>query len=294
MRQKSLRLFFLVIFFQYSIILSVSEIYNYRISQITKQHLFETNTHYTTVMLLFDEFLKKNYDNIQENYFGGFASFIYHPQPWYYRIDFAGSLISAKSDQSQFSGSQTDDILISIGRNWKNEKRSITLSGLFGMPTHNVTILKHASLGYGQFGLGVQLDCDFAFNKKNSFLLGLRYINFIPRQAIDSSGNIFKFTIGNLGDILLASKNEWGKHGFEIGYTAKFDFGADIKPKVPDIIEETNYTRNYYYAAYKYKFSIKNISNKFILEASYSYDRKIKRLRDKYIIIAWATWIIHF
>ena len=294
MRQKILRLFFLIIFFQHSIIIAKSEVFNYRISQITKQHLFETNNHFTTVMLLFDVFLKKNFDNIQENYFGGFGSFIYHPQPWYYRIDFAGSLINAKSDQSQFSGSQTDDLLISMGRNWKNEKRSITLSGLFGVPTHKITILQNPSLGYGQFGLGVQLDCDFAFNKKNSFLLGLRYINFIPRHAIDNSGNIFKFTIGNLGDILLASKNEWGKHGFEIGYTAKFNFGADIKPKVPDIIEETNYTRNYYYAAYKYKFSIKNVTNKLVIETSYAYDRKTTKFRDKYIITSWISWIINF
>ena len=173
-------------------------------------------------------------------------------------------------------------------------KRQHLLAGVFGIPTHKNYALLHPQLGYAQYGLGVQLDGSYAFNNKNAFLYGIRYIGFVPSTACDLENNKFKFSIGNIADILLASKNNWGKHGFEVGYTARFDFGAKVSPNFDDIVEKTNYIRSNYYAVYKYRFLINNIANRFLLNFSYSFDHVPKKFGNKFIIFIWTAWDIRF
>lgn len=299
MKNKILKLFFSVIILQISNLLSISIVYNFRIAQITKQRIFENENrkkrHYTLLALLFDQYYKKRYDNIRQNYLGGLGSFIYNSKSYYVRADFAASHIYEKTFDSKFSDAQVDDILFSLGKNFNINKQSkLTLTGLFGVPTHKNFALQHPQFGYGQYGLGIQADGSYEFNNQNAFLYGVRYINFLPSDALDPNDNKYKFTIGNLADILVASKNNWRKHGFEVGYTARFDFGAKIYPNLDDIIEKTNYIRSNFYAVYKYRFVVNNVANRFLLNLSYSFDHVPKKFGNKYIIFVWAAWDFRF
>ncbi|MCL4361439.1 hypothetical protein M1446_03725 [Candidatus Dependentiae bacterium] len=294
MKKKILLLFLITV--GWPNLYSVSIVYNFRIAQITKQQIFEkTNQHFTLVTLFFDQFLKKHTGEHQ-NYLGGLESFIYNFESYYFRTDFAVSNISEDNCISKFSDTQTDDILFSFGKNFTlNRQSKITLTGLFGIPTHKLFVLQKPNFGFSQFGIGAQVDGSYAFNNKNSLLFGARYIHFIPRNTIDCDKNIFKFTSGNLADILVASKNNWGKHhGLEFGYTAKFNFGADICPKFDDIIKKTNYIRSNYYLVYKYKFIINNVSNRLLFNISYGFDHLPKIFGNKYIIFFWTAWDVRF
>ena len=94
-----------------------------------------------------------------------------------------------------------------------------------------------------------------ALNDEGALLYGARYIYFVPRKALDSLDEPHTFTIGNIGDLLLAYKNNWNKkNGIELGYTARFRFGAHISPNLDDIVKKTNYIRSNFYIVYKYRF----------------------------------------
>jgi len=278
-------------------LLSISIVYNFRIAQITKQPITENTTqNHMLSGLAFDVYQKKYTPGISQNFAGGLASYIYNFKPYYFRTDFAASHIRENDHHTTtFSGAQTDDILFTIGRNAKiNDHNIVTLSGLFGIPTHKTLALQHVDFGYGQVGTGVQLDGAYTFHQNNSFVYGARYIYFVPRKACDDLGKKHTFTIGNIGDILVAYKKNWTKHGLEFGYTARSQFGAHISPSLDEIVQKTNYVRSSFYAVYKYKFFIKNISNRLLFNIAYGFDHRPKTFGNKYIITVWAAWNINF
>ncbi len=296
MKQTSLLLFLFIITTTHYLH-SRSVVYNFRIAQITKQHLFETANQrkYTVIGLLFDEVSQKRYDGIHRNYFGGLGTFIYTIEDYFFRADFAVSLVQQKSFDSHFADTQTDDFLFTFGKNFKiSENADITLSGLFGVPTHPVYTLIKPEFGFGQFGLGLQLDSVYKINPINSLVFGGRYIYFIPRCAQNSEKNCFKFTQGNLIDFLVASKNVWGKHGLEVGFTPRFAFGAKICPYLDDIIEKSNYIRTTWYAVYQYKFMINNVKNRLLFNIASGFDATGKKYGNKYIVFIWGAWDIKF
>lgn len=282
----------------YSSLSAISMVYNFRIAQITKQPIFEKtfNRNHTIVALLFDQFYKKRNNTTHQNYAGGLGSFIYDCEPYYFRIDAALSNIRQTDNHiTTFSGTETDDILFTVGRNFiVNEQALITLSGLFGVPTHKIFRLRHPDFGYSQVGMGIQLDGSYTVDCIGSLLYGARYIYFVPRNALDDCKKKYNFTIGNVGDILLAYKNTWNQHGLELGYTFRSQFGAHIRPNLDDTVEKTNYLRSNFYIVYKYKFLTYNVANRLLFNFSYGFDHNPKTFGNKHIITLWASWNIGF
>jgi hypothetical protein len=300
-RQKMLRVLFgllLGVMAGYQASLSsISIVYNFRIAQITKQPItgVVSEKKHMVLGLLFDQY-QKQYNGVQQNFAGGLASYIYEPRPYYLRIDGAVSHIHEKSkSKTTFSGTETDDILFSFGRNFiPSDHTKVTVSGLFGIPTHKVYRLQHVDFGYSQVSLGLQLDSLYTVNQITDFIYGARYIYFVPRKASDATCSRYKLTIGNIGDLLVALKHQWNKHGLEYGYSARFNFGAHICPKMDDFAKKTNYTRSNFYLVYKYKFLINDIPNRFLLNISYGFDSKPKVFGNRRIVLVWASWSVDF
>ncbi len=275
---------------------AISIVYNLRIAQITKQPLSnDKRDTYETVMLLFDQYQKK-YNGIRQNFIGGLGTFIYNFKSCYFRVDAAASHIHQEGGgATPFSGTETDDILFTGGYNFKmNDRALLTLSGLFGIPTHKILSLQHVSFGYGEVGAGAQIDGSYALNHTTALLYAARYIHFLPRTAQDNLGINYRFTIGNLGDLLVACKNSWTKHGLEGGYTARANFGAHIYPHLDDTVAKTNYQRSSFYLVYKYNFLIHNLSSRLLFNIAYGFDHKPKIFGNKHILTLWTAWKISF
>lgn len=298
MKNRIPKWFILVCILPYAHLRAISIVYNFRIAQITKQPIFEENNtqHHSVIALLFDQYQKKYHGDSTQNFAGGLSAYIYNARSYYFRVDTAASHIHSTTNHiTTFSGIKTDDILITIGRNFKlNALNSTTFSVLFGMPTHCPNILKHTDFGYGQVGTGVQIDGSYDLQHKNHFLYGLRYNYFVPRTARDEQNNKYRFTIGNIGDLLFGYKHNWTHHGLEFGYTQRWDFGAAIRPHLDDIVKKINYTRSNFYFVYKYIFSINNLEHRFLFDVSYGFDQKPKKYGNKYIITVWGAWNIRF
>jgi hypothetical protein len=281
----------------YAPLCGISIVYNFRIAQITKQPITEAeNMHdYSTIGLIFDQYNKTRDDRFQ-NFVGGLGAFIYNFQQYYFRTDFAVSHVNAHTDNTlTFSGTVTDDLLFTIGRNFiLGDCKVITLSGLFGVPTHEILSLQHAQLGYGQVGTGLQLDGAYPIRHNSSLLYGVRYVHFFVRDAKDDCHNTYRFGIGNLEDFLLSYKTTWTPHGLEVGYTSRFQFGASICPNLDTIVERTNYIRSNFYAVYKYKFNIRDIANRLLFNISYGYDHTPHQYGNQYIVTLWGSWNVNF
>jgi len=282
-----------------STVLAISIVYNYRIAQVTKQPIFENVKPHesTTVALLFDQYQKKYDNETRQNFIGGLGSYIYEFEPCYFRADFAVSHVQQTVNHiTTFTGTETDDILFTFGSNViKNATKTVALSGLFGIPTHAIFRLKHVDFGYGQVGLGTQLDGTYRFNDTGHAVLGgLRYIYFVPRTAYDSACAKHTFSIGQLGDLLVAYKKSWYSHGIEFGYTARFQFGSSIYPNFDNIIEKTDYRRSNFYGIYKYKFLIDDLPNRLLFNISYGFDTSPKTFGNQHVITLWAAWNINF
>lgn len=290
--------FLFIIFTSYcSKLYPISIVYNFRIAQITKQPIYEqqdVNNH--VIALFFDQFRKKYTGEIRQNFIGALGSYIRSFRPYYFRTDFAVSHIKEKTKSvTTFSGTETDDILFSLGCNVrKNKVTPLTVSGLFGIPTHKIFRLQHIDFGYSQVGLGIQADGLYQLNPSNAFIYGGRYIYFIPRNALDKNHKRYKFTLGNIIDLLAAYKTNWDHHGFEVGYTERFRIGAHICPHLDNTIQKANYIRSNFYAVYKYKFMIRNVHNRLLFNFAYSFDSSSKIFGNRYIIFLWSSWNIGF
>ncbi len=293
--KQQLLIFFIFIAPYY--LYSRSVVYNFRIAQITKEHIFEPENKrpYTFIGLLFDEVSQKRYNDIHRNYFGGLGTFIYSWESYFLRADFAVAQVQQTDIDSHFKDTQTDDFLITLGKNFLiSNHANLTFSGLFGFPTHPVYALQKPYFGFGQYGIGAQLDSVYRFNQNNSLLLGGRYIYFVPRSATDDHCMKHIFSIGNLIDFLVASKNVWGKHGVEIGFTPRFSFGAKVYPSFDTIVEKSNYIRASWYAVYQYKFKYHSTIQRFLFNIASGFDIAPKRYGHKYIVFLWAAWDVKF
>lgn len=276
---------------------AISIVYNFRIAQITKQPITdEDNYHKNTIIaLLFDQY-SKTHNDTKQNFIGGLGAYIFTFNPYFFRTDFAVSHIKAQDhDITTFTGTETDDILFTLGRNFKfGDRKVLTASALFGIPTHQILRLQHTDFGYGQFSAGAQLDGSYPIARSGAFLGGIRYIHFFKRHAYDYTHTRYLFTIGNVQDFLVAYKHSWPKHGIEGGYTSRFQFGAAVCPNLDDIIERTNYIRSSFYAVYKYKFAIRETLNRLLLNIGYGFDHRPHTFGNKYIVTLWGSWNINF
>ncbi len=287
-------LLFIIIIMQNIPLYAISMVYNFRMAEITKQPIFHepNDISDTIVALLFEEY-KKKYNKIHTNYTGGLGSVIRTVKSYYFRTDFAGTYISEKfHHKTIFKGSQADDILFTVGKSFIFAHHSmITLSGLLGIPTHRNLILQHIDFGFGQIGIGIQIDGAYGSNHKKGLLYGFRYVYFIPRDIFDEDNQRYRFTVGHITDILLAYQYRWQKnHEIESGYTVETRIGADIHPYVNYAVRRINYITSNFYFVYKYKFLIKNIANRLFFNFAYGFDNKPNRFSDKHIVTMWLSW----
>lgn len=281
-----------------SFIHGVSVVYNFRIAQITRQSIGQQTEKRpnSLSMLLFDFFQKTHSFNIRENYAGGLLTYNRDiAKLCYFRTDFAVAHVNQKNNCVQtVEVIEPDNILLSAGRNFKPTERSkVTLSGLLGIPTHEVNTLQRVGFGVGQVGVGVQLDGLYKITKPIDFLWGARYNYFIPRTAFNAQGDCYQFTVGSIADVIVAlqSSNPLS-HGIEGGYSGRWGFGAHATPRIAQI-GLLNYMRNNVYLVYKYTFLRKYFAHRLLLNVSYGSDAKPKNYGYDAVMV-WASWGISF
>ncbi|MBP9764774.1 hypothetical protein KBD08_00375 [Candidatus Babeliales bacterium] len=277
---------------------AVSIVYNFRIAQVTRQPIAaHTQKRPNSLsVLLFDFFQKTRTQNIRENYIGGITTYNRNfAEKYYLRTDFACAHTHQTIKQKTTANvTETDDILFTVGRNiLAHEKLKVSISGLFGIPTHAVHTLQRVGFGTGQVGVGVQLDGLYHLKQKVDFLWGTRYNYFIPRNAFDAQCNSYKFTIGSIADILIAAQTSNPlSHGLEGGYAARWGFGIKATPTIAQL-DSFNYMRNNFYLVYKYTFLRQRFAHRLLLNISYGYDVKPERLGYNAVMI-WGSWGVAF
>lgn len=277
---------------------ALSVVYNFRIAQITRQTIGQQTEKRPNSLgiLLFDLFQKMHGFNIRENYAGGLLTYNRDiAKHCYLRTDFAVSHVHQTSNcATTVEVIEPDNILFTAGRNFTpTQKMKITLSGLLGIPTHNVNTLQRVGFGVGQVGVGVQLDGLCKITKPVDFLWGARYNYFIPRSAFDTQGICHKFTVGSIGDVIVALQTSNPlSHGLEVGYSGRWGFGVSATPAIANL-DLLNYMRNNVYAVYKYTFLRKHFAHRLLLNVSYGSDAKPKRYGYDAVMI-WGSWGISF
>lgn len=278
-------------------LLAISVVYNFRIAQITRKPITQKteNKPDSVAPLIFDFFQKMKNFNVRENYAGGLVTYNHNFTHDFFRADFAVAHAGRKVDNVQtVDVTESDDILFTAGHCIiHNPNAMVTLSGLFGIPTHSVFTLERIGFGTGQVGLGVQLDGLHKFTKNSDFLWGTRYNYFIPRTAFDVNNNPYQFTVGSIADLLIGFQTSKPLgHGVEGGYSTRWGFGIESSPKILNL-DQFNYIRNSFYLVYKYTFLTPRVAHRLLLTASYGFDSKPK-LYGFNAVMVWGSWGIAF
>lgn len=275
---------------------TTSIVYNFRVSEITKHPIFKNTHHRNHVLtILFEEYEKKRNGEV-ENFLGNLTSGIWSfNRNNYVRVFTAvANMREIVHKKTVYSGTGWDDVLIMAGHEWKlNTKSRITLSGLFGIPTHKIKTLKHLDFGINQFGFGGQLDGLHEITDHHAIYGGGRYVYFKPRHALNNMNKSYYLSSGNILDFLLGYRFHGDKNDFDLGYTIRTKLGAFVRPYIAGFKANANYVRSSFYAAYKRKFRIFDIPNRIILDITYSFDHK-KNQFAKRIIGSWISWDINF
>jgi len=277
---------------------ALSVVYNFRVAQITRQSIGQQTEKRPNSLsiLLFDFFQKMHNFNVRENYTGGLLTYNRDiAKHCYFRADFAAAHVHQKKDcLSTVEVIEPDNILLTGGRNFTpTEKTKVTLSGLLGIPTHDVNTLQRVGFGVGQVGVGVQLDGLCKITKPIDFLWGARYNYFIPRSAFDTQGTCHKFTVGSIADVLVALQTSKPiAHGIEGGYSGRWGFGVSATPRIANL-DLLSYMRNNVYLVYKYTFLRKHFAHRLLLNISYGSDAKPKRYGYNAVMV-WGSWGISF
>lgn len=275
---------------------AVSIVYNFRIAQITRhQFLKASNYNRHTGVLIFDHW-RQRYDGTRQHFVGGFSSFIYNKNAYYFRVDGAASHIHEKiaCTNTIFSGTKTDDVLFSGGKAFELHNAEVSISGLFGAPTHKIFSLQHVDFGTGQFGIGIQGDGIYRLSHKDSLIAGGRYLYFFPGHALDPFCNKHRFSIGQGIDLLIAHSHIWLPAGIEYGYTVRFPWGSIICPQFLNLSHLPLPIQSAFYFVYKYVFHTKNTTQGFLFNISYAFDHSRNPLTNKHIITLFAAWGISF
>lgn len=298
MKKNICRYILITLLCAHSSIFTVSVVYNFRIAQITRQpigHQVERRPN-SLAALCFNFFQKTRSFDIRENYAGALLTYNRDiAKRCYLRADLAvANAHQTRDGATTVSETEPDNILITIGRNFTpTQKSKITLSGLLGIPTHDVTTLQRVGFGVGQVGVGIQADGIWKMCKPIDFLWGTRYNYFIPRSAFSLEGDCYKFTIGSIADILVALQTSNPlSHGLEAGYAGRWGFGIEATPRIQDL-DRFNYMRNNVYVVYKYTFMRKHFAHRLLLNISYGSDAKPQQYGYNAVMV-WASWGVGF
>ncbi|HEX2977619.1 MAG TPA: hypothetical protein VHO47_00650 [Candidatus Babeliales bacterium] len=280
---------------------SISIVYNLRVAETSKHRGLESFFKKPSfgIFTPFGTFREK-YNGVHHSAGGGLFTLLYSPERYYLRVDAAFARVSSHDRSIHFARTQGDDVLFSGGYSPRTSKKSkLTISGLFGIPTHKDTSLEFVQFGYGHFGLGAQVDGTYFFstNRNHTFRWATRLIHFFPRNVEARMGDQrerFNYGIGNLADIFLALHMIRKLHSMEAGYDASFFFNAKIFPHFEDAIKRANYIRNSFYGIYKYRFFIGNVASYIACALSYGFEPTPKTVGNKRVITTWASWGINF
>jgi len=275
---------------------SISIVYNLKIAETTKRQDFEKNGEHpsTAAITGFNQFRTK-YSGSRHNYGGSLLSYIYSPENYYARVDWAVAQVNV--DGGSFKKGQTDDLLFSAGYSHAfNHRSKCTLSGLFGMPTHKDLSILEPQFGYAHVGLGAQLDASFLFSQysnDHSLRCAARIIHLFKRR-VDLLCNAFDFTMGNLIDLYVALHITSGNSRCDVGYNPTFLCSGKIIPYLTDVVQKSNFKRNSFFGVYKYKFRLGSYPSSVALALSYGFDYESRVFGNKRIITAWSAWTFSF
>jgi len=304
----------------------ISPVYNLRISESTKRQHGEFNperpslgtiTLYTTA--------RQQYIGTHQNAIGLLPTLIYTTESAYLRVDWSFGHVSDRINSNMISRShtQTDDLLFSAGYSYApNQQTKLTLSGLFGLPTHQDksllpypgTTLLETQIGVGHVGLGIQLDGEFRFaplrtSIGHSIRAAARLIHFFPRivptpamiNILYPTHPIFSLYPGDLLDIFLGYHITIRHHAFETGYNPSFLFHSRICPIISGFNRAANYTRSSFYIFYKYGFSMHNHESAIAIGVSGGFDNTRgsdsqgqRPFDNRYILTGWLGWGLSF
>ncbi len=275
---------------------SISIVYNIKIAETTKRQAFDKNGEHPSTLALtpFNQFRNK-YSGARHNYGGNMVSYIYSPETYYARVDWAFAQVNA--DHGTFVKTQTDDLLFSAGYSFApNERSKCTISGFFGVPTHNDHSIIEPQFGFAQVGLGGQFDGSFIFSehtKDYSLRVAARAIHFFKRNVqIDSKS--YHFSLGTLVDLYVALHIKFGNSHCDIGYNPTLLCGGSITPDLVDAVKQSEFKRNSFFGVYKYKFNIKMHPSALAIAASYGFDFEPREFGNKRIITVWGLWSFSF
>ncbi len=280
---------------------AASIVYNIKVAETTKRSATDEVNNFPSfaTLTIFDQYRKK-YSGDRHRIDGAMATYMYLFGHAYARVDFAFANTVQKNPLCSFSRVETDDLLFSAGYGFiiDNRKR-VTLSGLFGIPTHKNLSLQEFQFGYAHFALGAQLDGAFTYsdNGIHAFMSAVRFIQFFERKScvpIDILCESFKFTPGNLTDIFISHRSKWGHHRIEIGYDLSLFLNAKICPTLEDAVARSNYVRSGFFATYKHRFFVHELPSAVTIAFSYAFDQKPLNFGNKRVITTWASWSISF
>lgn len=297
------KVYFILFLCHVSLLHSSTVVYNLRIAEATRRQAADSKYRRPSlaVVALVSQWSKSR-DDIQFSYTAGLLSLYHSKKSFFIRADMAVGHVTQKTDDTKFSRTQTDDILLSGGYSFALSERSrFTLSGLFGIPTHKDTGLEGVQFGIGHFSVGAQLDGAFFYSShfNHTIFTAARYIRFFPRDistCIAKQKLEFNFNLGNAIDLFISHASRWGKRNrFEFGYNPTFVFQANICPRLDDFIHRINFINSSFFANYRYGFLIKQkFPSGFGVGLSAGFQHIPKDVGLKYIITIWGGWGINF
>ncbi len=293
MCQKNILFILMLIYFTTNNTESI--VYNFKIAQITKS----ADMHNNVFNFLTFNLYREKYNCSQKNFTGEMVSYIHNLRPYYFRIDTAyGYYFEKVNNQKTFRGENLDDILITFGKTFHQECKNDTLSWLVGIPTHHAASLDDINFGIGQYSLGIQFDTLHKIGKQD-LLFGCRFLHFFPKKIFNADYYGYKFTPGNLVDLLAGLKKNWTSTGIEFGYNMSIRFNAQLETddnlkNNHDLLEKYNIKRSSFFLALKYYFNTCDIRNKIFLIMSAGFDHNPEPFKVKKLFNCSLSWAISY
>ncbi|MCL5875886.1 MAG: hypothetical protein M1114_05430 [Candidatus Dependentiae bacterium] len=272
-----------------SLLATNSIVYNLRIAETTKDVPRKPEYPGIAIITPFVQ-LREKYDKTKLIFGGGLGTLLYVTKTYYARVDGALARVVQKSKDQCRSRMQTDDLLFSGGYKFRLTNRiNMTLSGLFGLPTHDDTHFDMGQFGYAHIGLGPQIDVSFILDalSRHSIRTAFRFIRFFPRYAFTYQSlpeRVVDFTMGNMIDFFLAYHFVFGKNQFDIGYDANIYNHVRTNNQIAP-----TFVRNIGFVSYKRVFSV--CDHPASLDLAFSYANDTPRSTTNYIrlITGWVS-----
>jgi len=275
-----------------------SLVYKFFVSEITRRYTpAGKSTKASQCSLLCFDIYASKYDTTKENAAGLLATYLYQYNQVYAQIDGAFGHVKSHYHGQEFSRTQTDDLLFSLGFSKAfSSKTAVTFSGILGFPTHKDTSPEGIQFGIAHSSIGFKIDAvrQCCPKKDQKLLLAGRYLRFLPSNITvksDAASYRYELDIGSLFDVLVGYSFNFKRDGFELGYNPSFLVGGKLCPQsVPH--DYIGYMRSTLYGSYYHVFLSGKHPQIFNLVFAYAMEHKPKIY--KRLITAWATWSIFF